>query len=149
MNHVYTTANYWESWDANAPAFEAKISSWCATCHTRLLANDTETENPVTHVMEKHPSYSTSSGDSVFNYRHRTEFSAEDFEKLAKEHAEGKEKAKPTCIQCHVAHGTDATMSGYAQGVTPNGGATGEPASQESFLLRLNNRGVCQTCHNK
>ncbi len=146
MTHVYTTANYWESWDPNDTAFEAKISSWCATCHTRLLATDTE--GPETEVNAKgetvkvkHQSYATSSGDSVFNYRHRTEFSAETFEKVAKEHTEGKQKAEPNCIQCHVSHGTDATMSGYAVGVTPNGGATGEPASQESFLLRLNEQG--------
>ncbi len=135
--HVYTTANYWESWDPNDTAFEEKISAWCGTCHTRLYQGAGS------------GSYKTNSGDAVFTYRHRTEFSETEFATLAKEHAEGKEKAKPTCIQCHVAHGTDATMSGYAQGVTPNGGATGEPASQESFLLRLNNRGVCQTCHNK
>ncbi len=134
----YTTENYWNSWDPNDLEFEAKVSAWCATCHTRLLAPS--------------GSGNTSSGDAVFNYRHRTEYSLEEMKKLGEEHAAGKAKAKPTCIQCHVAHGTNATMGGYAGEVTyPNGKTTESPLphKEDSFLLRLNNRGVCQTCHDK
>jgi len=151
-NHVYTTANYWESWDKNDVAFEAKISSWCATCHTRLLAND---EKEVGGKIVSEATYKTPSGDAVFNYRHRTEFSAATFASMATEHAEGKYKAEPTCIQCHVAHGTDATMGEHAGAVAfPNGKLESETnplvtKPEESFLLRLNNRGVCETCHNK
>jgi predicted CXXCH cytochrome family protein len=135
---AYTTENYWNSWDPNDLEFEAKVSAWCATCHTRLLAPS--------------GSGNTSSGDAAFNYRHRTEYTLAEMKKLGEEHAAGKAKAKPTCIQCHVSHGTNATMSGYAQGVTfPNGKTTESPLEhkEDSFLLRLNNRGVCQTCHNK
>jgi len=135
---VYTTENYWNSWDPNDVEFEAKVSSWCATCHTRLLAPS--------------GSGNTNSTDAVFAYRHTTEYEAASWAKLAKEHAEGIEKAKPNCIQCHVAHGTNATMGGYAGEVTfPNGKTTESPLphKEDSFLLRLNNRGVCQTCHNK
>ncbi len=43
------------------------------------------------------------------------------------------------CLTCHQAHGTRATMSAVASvGPTNN-----------SALLRLNNRGVCQDCHQK
>jgi predicted CXXCH cytochrome family protein len=138
---VYTTENYWESWEKNNLKFEAKISSWCATCHTRLMAGSGSGNTP--------------SGDAVFNYRHRAEYTEAEWESLkhGKTVAEGGTlKAKPSCIQCHVAHGTDATMSGSAQGVTfPNGKMTESPLAQkeDSFLLRLNSRGVCQTCHNK
>jgi len=43
------------------------------------------------------------------------------------------------CQTCHLPHGTSATMSGLATG--PNTG--------DSDLLRLDNRGVCQVCHQK
>jgi len=187
-NHVYTTANYWESWDTNDTAFEAKISSWCATCHTRLGANDekviggeaeVETEGgevaackgqttcatkgakQIPFKSEKwfvpvsKATYSTESGDAVFNYRHRTEWPKYVWEEVAAEHAAGKYKVEPNCIQCHVAHGTDATMGGHAETVAFPGGKLESETNplvtkpEESFLLRLNNRGVCQTCHNK
>ncbi|HXV04520.1 MAG TPA: cytochrome c3 family protein [Solirubrobacterales bacterium] len=51
---VYTTANYWQVADPNAPQFIEKISEWCAACHTRYLSST---------------SY-TNSGDAVFTQRH-------------------------------------------------------------------------------
>jgi hypothetical protein len=53
------------------------------------------------------------------------------------------------CLTCHRAHGTKATMTGWA--TAANMSLTGSPyvGSEESALLRLNNRGVCETCHNK
>ncbi len=58
------------------------------------------------------------------------------------------------CFMCHVAHGTSATMTGYANGVTwPDGTAnqtwqTAPETSQTSRLLVANNRGACIQCHN-
>jgi predicted CXXCH cytochrome family protein len=117
MEHVYTTENYWEVEDESDPSFIANISAWCATCHTRLLAG--------------RKSAVTNSGDAVYAFRHRTN--------------EGSESS-PTCIKCHVAHGTDATMGSYAAAVrNPDGSAAGAA----SFLLRIDNRGVCEMCHHK
>lgn len=59
------------------------------------------------------------------------------------------------CMSCHRAHGTSAAMEGWANekadfendeipSFIANSG-TGVP----SALLRLDNRGVCQSCHNK
>jgi predicted CXXCH cytochrome family protein len=45
------------------------------------------------------------------------------------------------CLTCHRAHGTNTTMTGYALG--------GLPTADSSALLRANNRGVCERCHNK
>jgi hypothetical protein len=66
------------------------------------------------------------------------------------------------CLTCHRAHGTDATMSGFAgatlapvniQGydtLMPNPGTDdGVPPTGDSALLRDDNRGVCERCHNK
>lgn len=47
------------------------------------------------------------------------------------------------CEQCHVNHGTNAVMSGVTLGVTFPGSATVE----DSALLKVNNRGTCQLCH--
>jgi hypothetical protein len=44
------------------------------------------------------------------------------------------------CITCHFAHGTNAQITGYASNVAP---------ANDSALLRLDNRGVCQDCHKK
>ncbi len=44
------------------------------------------------------------------------------------------------CTTCHLPHGTSAQMTGFANGVGPAG---------DSALLRLDNRGVCQVCHQK
>lgn len=62
------------------------------------------------------------------------------------------------CMTCHTAHGTIATMSGWANNSTvitssagfgPDTGTGGVPPTGDSALLRLNNRGVCEVCHNK
>lgn len=66
------------------------------------------------------------------------------------------------CLTCHRAHGTDATMSGYAGAtLTPTtiegfntlvpapGTDDGVPPTGDSALLRADNRGVCERCHNK
>lgn len=71
------------------------------------------------------------------------------------------------CLTCHRAHGSDAQMTGYANaGLSPHafpGGwgswlvpdptlQTGVPPADgngSSQLLRADNRGVCERCHNK
>ena len=123
---VYTTTNYWASWDTNQMEFEYKISEWCSQCHTRLLAGS--------------GSGNANSGDAMYTYRHRTSYTKQEYEKSPPP------KAKPNCVQCHVAHGTDATMGENSSHVAYPNGVVGK---ETSFLLRLDNRGVCQTCHNK
>jgi predicted CXXCH cytochrome family protein len=114
---AYTTENYWTVEDEEAPSFIANVSAWCATCHTRYLAGA--------------KSARTNSGDAVFTYRHRTNFASQ---------------GSPTCVQCHVAHGSNASMGSYSSAVPfPDGSAGGS----DSRLLRIDNRGVCQMCHNK
>lgn len=58
------------------------------------------------------------------------------------------------CLTCHVAHGSKATMEGYANVADstdplPDSGTGGIPPAGDNALLRLNNRGVCEVCHNK
>ncbi len=114
-NKVYTTENYWQVADANAAGFIANISSWCATCHTRYLSPSTEA--------------GAESGDAVFTQRHRTDQTAQ---------------GSSNCIQCHVAHGSNATSEPSSGGVHS---LAGVPAPADGYLLRIDNRGVCQMCH--
>ena len=44
------------------------------------------------------------------------------------------------CLSCHFAHGSNVTTSGQAANVAP---------TNDSALLRLDNRGVCEECHKK
>lgn len=44
------------------------------------------------------------------------------------------------CLTCHYVHGTNAARQGYAANVAP---------TNDSALLRLDNRGTCQDCHKK
>jgi predicted CXXCH cytochrome family protein len=145
--YKYTTANYWDVRDLNVPpvdvgtvntpdltdAYIANVSQWCATCHTRYLAGS--------------KSYLTDSGDKVFTYRHRSN----------RNNAGG--VSRPNCIQCHVSHGSNVSMSGAATKVPFPGAAetqtvgglnTGDAvaASADSRLLRVNDRGTCVMCHN-
>lgn len=155
---AYTTTNYWRADDHTYPgqvvdatttagatgtsAFIANTAQWCTTCHTRYLAANSTSRK-------------YSSGDALFTYRHTSGAIKED---------------SPTCLQCHVAHGSNAamgTVNGYsAQVNTPNNraydpatatwsgsepvGGTTVPASTltSSKLLRADNRAVCLLCHN-
>jgi predicted CXXCH cytochrome family protein len=73
--------------------------------------------------------YQNNSGDAIFTYRHSNT------------------NNKP-CTTCHVAHGTNATMPGG----TNTSFATDFPypdgsISDSSRLLKIDNRGTCQACH--
>ncbi|MGW8143722.1 MAG: cytochrome c3 family protein [Anaerolineales bacterium] len=73
---------------------------------------------------------STSSNDPIFNFRHRSNGS------------DG-----VTCSDCHVAHGTSASM-GPISGAVPWPDDSSTPSGDHrSSLLRLDNRGVCVQCH--
>ncbi len=55
--------------------------------------------------------------------------------------SQGGSGSKVTCLSCHFAHGSTATMSGAAANLGYN--------NNSASLLRVNNRGVCQGCHYK
>jgi hypothetical protein len=145
-NKVYTTANYWIAGDPNAVAdtgtttilggtssvdptpipktisatvssFQANVAAWCTTCHTRYLAPS--------------GSWGTNSGDAVFTYRHTGDQVSSDA------------GSNRNCIQCHVAHGSNAQMPS-SKVEFPGGTAT----SSDSRLLRVDDRGTCVMCHN-
>ncbi len=116
---VYTTTNYWSVAATNSASFLTSNSAWCTTCHTRYLAGAN--------------SGGTASVDAIFTYRHRSDVTT---------------AGGPNCVQCHVAHGSNAAQGTFSQAVKNPDGTTATPVT-DSRLLRIDNRGVCQMCHNK
>jgi len=76
------------------------------------------TDPAVSHPQE------VSSGDAIFTYRHGT--------------------TRNPCTTCHVAHGSNAQMTGVYSSTFPYPNAT---ESASSRLLKIDNRGTCQACH--
>jgi len=54
---------------------------------------------------------------------------------------------EPVCQNCHVAHGSAAQMGTYSGAVPWPDAATFPSGDARSSLLRVDNRGVCQGCH--
>jgi predicted CXXCH cytochrome family protein len=70
------------------------------------------------------------SGDPMFAFRHRSN---------------GDDGIN--CVDCHVAHGTSATMDTNSGSVPWPDGSTTVSGNARSSLLRLDNRGICVQCH--
>jgi hypothetical protein len=118
---TYTTTNYWAtdvSGTETGTQFITNISSWCSTCHTRYLASTN--------------SFKTNSGDATYTFRH-----------MSSDQSTG----GPNCITCHVAHGSNAVMNGANTTTTTTPDGVAAP-SGNSKLLRVDNRGTCNMCHN-
>jgi hypothetical protein len=98
-------------------AFNFQMTAWCSSCHTRYASS--AGDEP--------------SGDALFAFRHET-------------------VGNRACTTCHVSHGSNARMAGQFSSTQPFpnnailtydiGGVTGD-----SRLLKVDNRGTCQLCH--
>ncbi|HFD38253.1 MAG TPA: hypothetical protein ENJ31_00160 [Anaerolineae bacterium] len=120
----------------------AALTAWCAQCHSR--------HKPLN--LEAAPSESghTDSGDAIFAFRHATNI--EDNLGCSSCHSFSHGNFMPpypACTTCHVAHGTGARMGTLSDNVPWPDGTTTPAGDARSSLLRLDNRGVCQDCHNK
>ena len=82
-----------------------------------------------TRYMAPTGSAITDSGDATFAYRHTTASSI------------------TSCVRCHVAHGTSASMGVNSGAVAWPDGTTSPSGNERSSLLREDNRGVCYECH--
>jgi cytochrome c551/c552 len=69
--------------------------------------------------------WNTDSGDAIFKYRHTN-------------------TSNKPCTTCHVAHGSNADMSGVYSSSAEYPDGTTSPSSR---LLKLDNRGTCVACH--
>ncbi len=107
------------------PAFISQINAWCATCHSRYLSagsGDTTNTNAIFH--NRHYALGNQAVGSIPAGAH----------------------TYPVCTTCHVGHGSNAQMTpgGVSASVPyPNGSVV----AGDSRLLKADNRGICQTCH--
>ncbi len=126
------------------------MTAWCIQCHTRYNGYSTTVTNGASNYTPGGRSASSlvaNSADSIFMFKHGT--------------------TRIGCEQCHVAHGSDALMAGNlgtnpstsysltysypgstASGPTTTVSVGGLPVlSGDSRLLKVDNRGTCQMCH--
>ncbi len=75
-------------------------------------------------------SANTDSGDPIYMYRHTSD---------------GDNGL--SCMDCHVAHGTSASMGPNSGAVAWPDGTTTPGGDGRSSLLRIDNRGLCISCH--
>jgi hypothetical protein len=118
--------------NARPSTFSGQITAWCASCHTRYFANNNPVSLPATGQTGASWQYPRP-GDSLFNYQHRT--------------VSGRD-----CLTCHVSHGSNAVMdtdlgTPGAQGFSGTYAYPNGTTSASSRLLKLDNRGTCQACH--
>jgi len=171
------TPNYTTPMYAKAPGGDPEkgISAWCRACHTQYMTTTgttTEATGPVPDnyfAGVENPAGAYDANDGFgFVTRHRHPVNTElrnflnsarpviDPQRLPVAYTPGEDwdQAWVDCLTCHVSHGTKATMSGYADvfdstDPEPDSGVGGVDPANSSALLRLDDRGVCQDCHNK
>jgi predicted CXXCH cytochrome family protein len=109
------------------------MTAWCIQCHTRYNGYSTTLVNGVSNYTpggNQASSLVANSADSTFMYEHGT--------------------TRIGCEQCHVSHGSNAVMTGT------NSASYKDPSGQipprvgnsgDSRLLKVDNRGTCQMCH--
>lgn len=181
----YTTPMYAKGYDQTATVAGDGVtgldttkgmSGWCAGCHsTYLMAQSQQTRSDGSTYSASAWVYNAGDGGGL-RLRHRHPINVE----LDSYNAADKasmiitanvlplahsldESGSPAneaqdwieCLTCHRAHGTAATMAGFASnaGAATVVGSDGLPhnlfPASESALLRRDNRGVCEACHNK
>ena len=150
---------------SNAPMTDEyqELSDWCTQCHTRYLAGSNSGHTPLDDGG------APATVDSIFTYRHMAggDSWADGSSLCGTCHANGQPPTLPTttynpvywnhdveCMTCHVSHGTSAVMvttDGPYSGTVewPDDPTTTVTGDARSSLLRVDNRGVCQACHNK
>ncbi len=121
----------------------AKLSAFCASCHTAYheTAANVGSDNTVwsygntyTHRVDMAFTYSGNQNPEIVGVTEGTTTYTLPL-------ADGTNADEVVvCTTCHLPHGTSAAMTGYASGAGPAG---------DSALLRLDNRGVCEVCHQK
>ena len=102
-----------------------QLNNWCAQCHTRYLTN--------THSDTRASDTPVAGSSTGFMFQHKTNGTG----------------SSPSCNLCHVSHGSNVSMIGQAANVPfPNTQLyTNADSSTDSRLLKIDNRGTCQQCH--
>ncbi|NOY98292.1 MAG: cytochrome c3 family protein [Chloroflexi bacterium] len=126
-----------------------KMSAFCANCHGayHVTRADSGTDN------SDDSGGNTDYGGDITSYAHRVDMSyvyngnnnPETTGTYNLPLADSGTSDAVVCSTCHLSHGSAAAMSGEAD----NGGLAGGTSTTDNALLRLDNRGVCEACHQK
>lgn len=140
--------------DFTSIKYKSGQSAWCVDCHTQYLTTQgTRPESdPVAGTQDTSGIYDAGDGQGAkVRYRHPVNVSIgsakasnlNTYVQLPADQGTYNANIQPgdqvQCLTCHQAHGTSAAMTVNAN-VAP---------TNDSALLRLNNRRVCQDCHQK
>lgn len=166
------TPNYTTPMYVKGTTQDKGMSGWCVGCHTYYMGKRDNTNGDASIATQ----YTADSFfGNVIRHRHPVNVPLSNFAgpqaaavsasdeatrlPLAKDFAPGTNPATSSddwvdCLTCHYAHGTTATMSGYANvadptAQVPDSGDGGVAPTDDSALLRQNNRFACESCHNK
>ena len=170
----YTTPMYAKGYDRLASGAAGAVnpakgmSGWCSGCHSTYLGDSTQvfTKADGTQYQSLASTYNAGDGAGLaLRHKHPinvplSAYNAADKASMITTDAlvlplanDLSEKGTPKksdsdwieCLTCHRAHGTAAVMKGEAAKSTVLPFVSATP----SALLRLDNRGVCEACHNK
>jgi predicted CXXCH cytochrome family protein len=161
------------------PSGAKSISAWCSACHTDYdnassSKNYGSYEATVgAQVRHRHPvNIQLTAGDAVLQIAAGNNATLDPRIPLELTAIGGVTDANSRenrlgCLTCHLAHGSSQTMTGWAAaslvsnngnwtpqmdgvaGVNPDKADTAGGTTGTSALLRADNRGVCERCHNK
>lgn len=166
----YTTPMY-----AKAPGEDVNkgISGWCRACHTQYMTTTGTTSAGLdangffSGTVDPAGRYDSNDGFGfVVRHRHPVNSELRNFlnagrpviepQNLPTAFTPGQDWDEDwvDCLTCHRSHGVSTSMSGFANvwdSTDPeeDSGVGGVDPTNTSALLRLNDRGVCQDCHNK
>ncbi len=175
----YTTPQYAKAPGGNA---DKGISNWCAACHTQYVVESGttnvgvyDTDGYKVRTISPDGNYDANDGFGfVTRHRHPVNVPMSNYlgprdlianpgVPLATDGGIVGTDSWVDCLTCHVSHGSDVTMEGFARvddSTNPEPdtgpGGPGDPdriggvaPTWSNALLRIENRGVCQECHNK
>ncbi len=171
----YTNPSYAKAPDFDGdtlPDADKGMSGWCASCHIQYIFESGASTDTVPAYTSYDPAAGYDSLDGwgpATRHRHPVNVPLSNFAgqrslivtsnplPLAHDAADAATNDASDwidCLTCHVAHGSAAVMTGYANVADstdplPDSGTGGIPPTGSSALLRMDNRGVCENCHNK
>jgi len=171
----YTTPMYAKGYDQTTGVENSAkgMSGFCSGCHSTYLGDSTEVFTRADGSTYQSLASTYNAGDGAglkLRHKHPINVSLSTYDgpdkasmivtdlvlPLANSMTENKPGVPMTksdsdwieCLTCHRAHGTASVMKGYAADPAKYDLPT-FPSSTPSALLRLDNRGVCEACHNK
>jgi predicted CXXCH cytochrome family protein len=136
------------AWDYDSEDWAANMSNVCGACHTAY--HETAANVGSDAGAWAYPGGFTHRVDMSYAYGSNANPETTGFGGYNLPLGDSGGLDSVVCNTCHLSHGSSAAMTGTADG-GPGGGGTlpGDTTATDSALLRLDDRGVCEVCHQK